>query len=46
MDPSIRYVVLAGILGFTVLFFWMQSQRRRLLVLAERSELQDEENNA
>ncbi len=46
MDPSIRYVVLAGILGFTVLFFWMQSQRRRILVLEERSELlEDEETN-
>ncbi len=31
MDPSIGRVVMAGIFGFTVLFFWMQSQRRRIL---------------
>ena len=41
MDPSIGYVVIAGILGFTVLFFWMQSQRCRILMLD--SELIDEE---
>ncbi len=38
MDPSIRYVVFAGMFGFTVLFFWMQNQRRRILVLEAESE--------
>ncbi len=42
MDPSIGRVVMAGIFGFTVLFFWMQSQRRRILTI-EAGELLDTE---
>lgn len=33
MAPDIGLVVIAGILGFTALFFWMQSIRRRILTL-------------
>ena len=33
MDPSIGSVVVAGILGFTALFFWMQNLRYRTLAL-------------
>ena len=40
MDPSIRYVVVAGILGFTFLFFWIQNQRRRVLVLEAEADLE------
>lgn len=43
MEASIGRVVVASILGFTALFFWIQSQRRRILTLEARSEqLEDE----
>ncbi len=38
MDPSIGLVVVAGILGFTALFFWLQSLRRRILVIEAAAE--------
>jgi heme exporter protein C len=38
MDPSISLVVVASILGFTALFFWIHSLRRRTLELFDRLE--------
>ncbi len=44
MDPSIARTLVAGIFGFTVLFFWMHSQRRRIMVLeAHREQLDEQE---
>jgi heme exporter protein C len=39
MDRTIGLIVLAGIIGFTALFFWMLSLRRRILALDAREEL-------
>lgn len=36
MDPAIGYVVVAGILGFTALFFWIHDLRRRSLAREAR----------
>lgn len=38
MESSIALVVIGGILGYTALFFWMQTLRRRALALNERFE--------
>jgi heme exporter protein C len=38
MDPAILWVLLAGSLGFTVLFFWLQNLATRLAVLEDRNE--------
>lgn len=38
MDPRILYVLLAGSLGFMVLFFWIHNLATRLAVLADRNE--------
>lgn len=38
MDPSVLALLLAGSLGFMVLFFWLQSLATRLAVLDERNE--------
>ena len=38
MDPAILWVLLAGSLGFTVLFFWLHALATRLAVLEDRSE--------
>ena len=40
-DPAIGQVLVASIIGFTVLFFWMQSIRSRVLVL-EAADQDDE----
>ena len=37
MEPRIALVVVAGILGFTALFFWMQSLRSRLQAIEDHS---------
>lgn len=42
MEASIGRVVIAGIVGFTALFFWMQNQRCRILAI-EASMLDAEE---
>jgi len=39
MAPEIGVVVVAGIAGFTALFFWMQNLRRRILLLELEEEL-------
>lgn len=38
MDPSILVLLLAGSLGFTVLFFWIHNLTTRLAVLEDRNE--------
>jgi heme exporter protein C len=38
MDPSILLILLAGSLGFTVLFFWIHNLATRLAVLDDRNE--------
>ena len=38
MDPQIFAVLMAGALGFTVLFFWLHNLATRLAVLEERRE--------
>ena len=38
MDASIGRVVVAGIVAFTALFFWIQSQRRRILTIEADAE--------
>ena len=38
MEAGIAVVLIAAILGFTALFFWMQSMRRRILVIEGRAE--------
>lgn len=38
MEPRIGMVVIAGIIGFTALFFWMHDLRRRSLALEEAEE--------
>ena len=38
MDPSILLILLAGSLGFTVLFFWLHNLATRLAVLDDRNE--------
>ncbi len=38
MEASIGLVVVAGIIGFTALFFWMQNLRYRVLAIEERAE--------
>lgn len=38
MDPSILILLLAGSLGFTVLFFWIHNLATRLAVLDDRNE--------
>ncbi|MCP3957575.1 MAG: cytochrome c biogenesis protein CcsA [bacterium] len=39
MDSGIAVVLIASVLGFTALFFWMQSMRRRILAIEGRAEL-------
>jgi heme exporter protein C len=38
MDPAILWVLLAGSLGFTVLFFWLHNLATRLAALEDRRE--------
>ena len=38
MAPGIGLLVVASILGFTALFFWMQNMRRRILVIEAADE--------
>lgn len=38
MDPRIGIVVIGGIIGFTLLFFWMTDLRRRSLALESRNQ--------
>jgi heme exporter protein C len=41
MDRTIGLIVVAGILGFTALFFWITALRRRILALEARAELDE-----
>lgn len=41
MDPSVLWLLLAGVVGFTVLFFWLHGIATRVAVLAERRDAGD-----
>jgi len=40
MDPSVLWLLLAGSLGFTVLFFWLHNLATRLAILEDRNEVE------
>lgn len=40
MDPSVLWILLAGSVGFTVLFFWIHNLATRLAVLEDRNEIE------